>query len=110
MTQFAFPASLTEQDGLGATVVAWNSDPKSSRALYQADSSHPHFDDILAGLRSGDPEVWGLFDIVGGVMAKLRTVTERISWNGAEVLVDGDPIHSTLSDQLARAIQVGRVA
>jgi hypothetical protein len=110
MTQFAFPAMLTEQDGLSATVVAYDTRPEAVQPIYQADSSHPHFDEIVAGLRSGDPNVWDLFDVATGIMARFTKVTDRVSWNGSEVLFDGDPIHNTLSEQLGRAMREGKRA
>lgn len=102
--EFAFPVAFSE----GAefkTVTAFN--PNSDKPIYQADSSHPHWNSILAGLRSGDPNVWTLFDVVGGVMVAFKQVTDRVSWNGSEVLWDGDPMHSVLADQLGRAISDG---
>lgn len=99
---------LTEQDGLGATITAFNPDAESP--LVSANSAHPHFEDIVAGVKAGDPAVWGLFNVADGVMSKLRKVSDRVSWNGSEVLFDGDPIDSTLADQLSRAIREGKTA
>ena len=102
MATFAFPAVLTEQDGR-STVVAFNADDE--QPVKQADSFHPHFEAIVEGLKVGDPEVWDLFDVVGGVMKKLRRITDRFSWSGAEVLWDGDPLHNGLADQMNPAIK-----
>lgn len=104
----AFNYVLTEQDGLGATITAFN--PEAEQPLVTANSAHPHFEDIVAGVKAGDPNVWGLFNVADGVMSKLRKVSDRVSWNGSEVLFDGDPIDSTLADQLARAIREGKTA
>lgn len=104
MTTFAFPASLTTQDGT-STIVAFNA--TDEQPVKTADSFHPHFEAIVQGLKDGDPEVWDLFDVVGGVMKKLHKVTDRFSWSGAEVLYDGDPLHNTLADQMSRAIKEG---
>lgn len=110
MSEFAFPAALTSQDGLGQTIVAFDQRPGVDQPVKQANDSHPHFDEIVAGLRSGDPAVWDLFDVVSGLMGKFAHITDRVSWSGSEVLWDGDPLHSTLADQLGRAIQEGKTA
>lgn len=104
MTNSAFPASFTHTPTL-STVVAFNSD--SDEPVYVADSNHPHWNEIVSGLHSGDPEVWELFDVAGGVMQQFKQVTDRVSWDGEQVLWDGDPIHSVLAEQLERAIKDG---
>lgn len=103
-TEFVFPTSLTQGSGK-ASVTAFNA--LSSDPIYMADEYHPHWEEILEGLRVGDPEVWDLFDVASGVMARFQEVTDRVSYNGSDVLFDGDPIHSVLSEQLRRAIEDG---
>lgn len=104
MSEFHFPANLTYGDGV-ATVTAFNFD--SDEPIYQANENHPHWDEILDGLRFGHPDVWDLFDVAAGVMSRFEEVTDRVSWNGSEILFDGDPVHSVLADQLSRAIEDG---
>lgn len=104
MTEFAFPASLS-QGGNVATVTAFNVNAESP--VFMADQNHPHWNEILEGLRSGDESVWELFDVAGGVMRRFQQVTDRVSWDGENILWDGDPIHNVLADQLQRAIQDG---
>lgn len=105
MTDFKFPAVLNEGDGTRAVVTAFN--PESSTPVYIADEFHPHFQRILTGLRNGDPNVWGLFDVAGAVMAQFEEITDRVSYDGHDVLWDGDPVHSVLAEQLERAIRDG---
>jgi len=106
MTEFKFPAVLNEGDsGTRAVVTAFN--PESSTPVYIADEFHPHFQRILAGLRSGDPSVWGLFDVAGAVMSQFEAITDRVSYDGTNVLWDGDPVHSVLAEQLERAVRDG---
>ena len=106
MTSFAFPAVLNEGDaGTLAVVTAFNSE--SETPVYTADEKHPHFRAILQGLQAGDPGVWRLFDVVTGGINAFNAITERVSYDGEQVLWDGDPVHSTLSDQLVRAIEDG---
>lgn len=106
MTEFKFPAVLNEGDaGTLAVVTAFNSE--SETPVYTADEKHPHFRAILQGLRAGDPGVWRLFDVVTGVVSAFNAITDRVSYDGEQVLWDGDPVHSTLADQLVRAIEDG---
>ena len=104
MNDFAFPAFLTQGNG-AATLVAFKADDE--QPVYMANDSHPHWDAILSGLRDGDPDVWDLFDVASGVLKAFEQVTDRVSWNGSEILWDGDPVHSALADHLSRAIEDG---
>ena len=104
MSEFKFPAVLTNVDGF-STVTAFR--PDSVEAIYSADSFHPFWKEILAGLRSGDPAVWDRFDIAGGMMKSFQQVTDRVAWDGENVLWDGDPVHDVLAKQLARALKSG---
>lgn len=91
--------------GLVDTITVY--DPNRPDALLTADSKHPHWNDILNGVRNNDESVFDLFDVAGGVMRRFQQVTDRVSWDGTNVLWDGDPVHSVLSEQLSRAIQDG---
>lgn len=104
MTEFAFPATITSGRGL-ATVTAFN--VNADEPVFVATENHPHWDGIIEGLRTGDENVWELFDVAAGVLRRFNQVTDRISWDGENVLFDGDPIHSVLADQLARALEDG---
>lgn len=106
MTDFKFPAVLNEGDsGTRAVVTAFN--PESSTPVYIADEYHPHFKRILDGLRTGDPGVWALFDVATAVMSHFEAITDRVSYDGSNVLWDGDPVHSVLAEQLERAVRDG---
>lgn len=102
--KFAFPVSLSG-DGNRMVVTAYR--PNHDDPIYIADQSHPSFNKILDGLAKGDESVWDLFDTSKVIMRQFNQITDRVSWNGSEVLFDGDPIHSVLSEQLARAITDG---
>lgn len=104
MNEFRFPATLSGGSGK-QVVTAFNQD--SNNPVYIADEFHPAFDQILEGLRTGDPNVWSLFEVGEGLVSKFKVVTERVSWNGHEVLWDGTPIHSVLAKQLERALKEG---
>lgn len=104
MSEFIYPASLTTSNGR-STVTAFNAN--SENPIYVANDAHPHWDKILEGLRNGNPGVWELFDVATGIMRSFNQITDRISYDGANVLMDGDPIHSVLADQLVRTIEQG---
>jgi hypothetical protein len=77
--------------------------------IYTAHQSHPNFVKILDGLRRGDPSVWDLFDVAGGIMRRFQQVSERYSWNGSDVLFDGDPVDGPFADLLSRSLEEGNV-
>jgi len=87
------------------TVVAFN--PNNYKPVVEADSNHPHWSAIIAGLEAGDESVFDLFDVAGGVMSRLRTITDRVSYDGTNILWDGDPVHSVIAEQVKRALEAG---
>jgi len=106
MTEFAFPAVLND-GGSVSVVTAFN--PDSDNPVYTADSNHPNFREIIAGLEDGDPDVWDLFDVVKGLSVKFQTVTDRVTFDGDTIYWDGDPVHSVLADQLVRSLENGTI-
>ena len=105
MSEFKFPASLSTDPGGVSVVTAFNAD--ATEPIYTANEFHPRYEEILSGLRAGDPDIWEKFDILDGIMSRFKVITERVSWNGSEILWDGDPINSALSEQLERAVRDG---
>lgn len=100
-----FPMNLVT-GGPVSTLTAFN--PDSDNPIYgPINSLHPNFDAIVAGLRAGDPSVWGLFDVVGAVMSRFVAISDRYAWDGRNILFDGDPLEGPLSDLLARCLQTG---
>lgn len=94
------------QDDKVDTLLAFN--PDEVNALYgPINSYHPNFKEILAGLRAGDPNVWGLFDVVGAVMSRFTAISDRYAWDGKNILFDGDPIEGPLSDLLRQCLETG---
>ena len=102
MTEFKFPAVLTEVDGF-STVTAF--DVTADNPIHVADSHHPFWNEILQGLRDGDPTVWDRFDVQGGIMRTFKQITDRISWDGETVLWDGDPVHDVLATEFFDAFE-----
>lgn len=89
------------------TVVVF--DPQSEPPLYEADSTHPHFGAIVRGLEQGDREVLEMFDVQGGMHKRIRSLSERISYDGENILFDGDVQAGPLADHLLRAVKEGLV-
>lgn len=87
------------------TVVAFN--PNNDRPVVEADSNHPHWQAIIDGLEAGDESVFELFDVQGGLMKRLRSLSERIDYDGESILFDGDVVNTALSDQIMRFLDQG---
>lgn len=86
-------------------VVALN--PNSDNPIYQADSSHPHWKAILQGLYDNDPEVFELFDVQGGLVKHMTSLSDRISFDGYNILFDGDVQSGPLAEHLVRCLESG---
>ena len=91
---------------LGADVIV-AFDERRDNPVLMADSKHPHFQTIKDGLANGDESVLDLFDVGTGVARKFEQVTDRVSYDGKNILFDGDPVHTVLAEQLQRAIEAG---
>lgn len=105
MLNISYQHIRPNEEGAIENVVAY--DPNSSQPVKQADSNHPHFEAILDGLRRNDHSVFSLFDVGGGVAKKMRAVSDRISYNGSQILFDGDPQEGPLADHLLRCLESG---
>lgn len=81
--------------------------PNHNPVILQADSFHPHWHQIEQGLRAGDHRVLDLFDVRAGMGRRLEMLSERVSYNGEDILFDGNVIHSVLADQIKRALESG---
>lgn len=102
-----FPYDLVTGESV-STLTAMNLN--STTPIYgPINSLHPNFPAILTGVRAGDPSVWDLFDIVGTVMNKFVSITERYAWNGHDILFDGDVVEGPLADLLRASLQTGNV-
>jgi len=97
---------VRDNGGTGVdTVTAF--DPTSSTPIYQADSRHPHWPAILEGLHSNDPAVFSLFDVKKGLKTRMKTVSDRITFDGDTIYFDGDPQAGPLADHLYRCLEAG---
>lgn len=80
-------------------------DESRENPVLMADSRHPHFEAIKAALASGDESVFDLFDVGTGIAKRFEQITDRVSYDGKNILFDGDPIHSALANQVQRALE-----
>jgi hypothetical protein len=72
-------------------VVALN--PASDKPIYQADSNHPHWQAIL--------------NVQGGLVSRLTSLSDRVSFDGRNILFDGDIQTGPLADHLFRCLESG---
>jgi hypothetical protein len=70
---------------------------------------HPQYDEVFDSARSGAAadEIVSLVDLSVAVAARFDKLTERISVSGGQVFFDGDPIRSSLTDHIVRALEDG---
>jgi hypothetical protein len=87
------------------TLVVFN--PHQDPPIFEADSSHPHWKAILTGISNNDSSVFELFDVHGGMIKRLKALSDRIEYDGTNILFDGDVVDSALSDQIIRFIEQG---
>lgn len=96
-------------EGNGATdidnIVAFF--PDEVDGLKQADSSHPHWKAILVGVQNNDASVYELFDVQKGLVNQLTSLSERVSFDGTNILFDGDVQEGPLADHLLRCLEAG---
>ncbi len=72
-------------------------------------SSHPNFDEVLRGVQSGDTSLdyAGLIDVSAAVAARFESLTRRVSVANGVIYLDGDPVHSAVTDQVVRFMDEG---
>jgi hypothetical protein len=97
-----FQYSLIENDGEANIVVFIPG--QNPRA---ANESHPYFDAIVQGARSGDPDVIDLFDLADAVAKRFEPLSERVSVKDGAVYIDGDEADSAITRQILRFIEQG---
>lgn len=95
---------LTKGDAIQNVVALF---PDKEEPIKSADSNHPHFAAILQGLVNNDPDVYDLFDVRGGLGARLRILSERVTYDGETVYFDGDAVDDALAQQITRFLEQG---
>lgn len=92
----------SENRGSGATILF----PEGPVPI---DSSHPNWNAIKESL-TGDPqgtveEIRALVTPGESVSQRLRNLSERVAWNGHDVLFDGDPVHNAITSHIVRILE-----
>lgn len=72
-----------------------------------AHSSHPYFDEIVEGVRSGDESVYELFDLAQAAATKFDRLTERVTVANGRLYLDGVEVANALAEQVLRFISEG---
>lgn len=72
-----------------------------------AHSSHPNFDKIVEGVRSGDESVVDLFDLAKTAATRFERLTERVTVANQRLYFDGDEVHDALAEQVVRFLADG---
>jgi len=90
-----------EANGRGNIVVL------GPNGILMADSFHPHWHAIVDAVERGDERAYELFDVKHGLGRRLEMLSDRVSYNGEDVLFDGNVINTVLSDQIRRAFASG---
>lgn len=75
--------------------------------ILQADSFHPHWSAIVDAFDRDDERIYDLFDVKAGLGRRLEALTDRVSYNGQDILFDGVVIHTVLAEQIKRALESG---
>lgn len=81
--------------------------PDYDEPIKQADSNHPHWAAIVNGLESNDESIYELFDVQGGLVKRLTNLSDRVSFDGYDILFDGDKQAGPIADHLLRCLEAG---
>src|SRR5438270_13314737 len=73
--------------------------------LLAANSNHPNFKNILAGVLNDDESVVDLFDVTKQLAVKFERLSERVSVNNGRVFFDGDEVNNELTRQILRFLE-----
>lgn len=92
---------VQEADGRRSIAVFHNG------SLLVATDAHPAFEEILAGAIANDEGIVPLFDASVAAKQRFERLTDRVTVENGTVYFDGDPIHNSLTEQIARFLSEG---
>lgn len=72
-----------------------------------AHSTHPNFEKILEGARSGDESIVALFDVAATVGQKFQRLSERITTKFGKLFLDNVEVDNALTSQVLRFLDAG---
>lgn len=108
MSQISFNVAEAENGQKFVTVFA------NGILTAPADDSHPSFSAIVAACEAAfrgehiDPQdVLDLFDVGATIARKFQQLSDRVSVKNGQILLDGDPVHGTLQDQILSFVDSG---
>jgi hypothetical protein len=81
--------------------------PDEDAPIKTADSNHPYWNEIVRGLENDDSSVYDLFDIKAGLGAKLRSLSDRVDFDGNNIYFDGSVVNDALAQQITRFLEEG---
>jgi hypothetical protein len=70
-------------------------------------SDHPRFDEIFAGVRSGDATVLALVDLATAVARKFEPLSDNVKVAGGQVYFDADPVDEVLTEKIVDYLEAG---
>jgi hypothetical protein len=73
--------------------------------MYVANQDHKNWDQIVAGITSGDESVVRLFDPAEEVAKRFERLTDRISVANGKVYFDGDHVDNAITDHILRMLE-----
>lgn len=74
---------------------------------YTTDSSHIHWDAILAGVLAGDDSVVDLIDVSQAAARHFTRLGDRVTAANGRIYLDGDEIENALTKQIVRFLEDG---
>lgn len=72
-----------------------------------AHSSHPYFEAIVGGARTGDASIIDLFDLSEVAATRFDRLSERVTVANGTIYLDGEAIDNVLTEQVLRFIDAG---
>lgn len=77
--------------------------------LLSAASDHPNFRQIMDAITNGEEDIAHLFDVGQAIVKNFEDgpLSARVSIEGDTVLLDGEPVENTLTDQILRFLDEG---
>jgi len=100
MTQIQF---TVVGDGADSGIIAFI----DGQAFVATSANNPSFGEIVQGCIADDPSVAELFDTAAAVARKFESLSRRITTDGESLFLDGDPLNSTVANQVMEFMAAG---
>lgn len=100
---------LVPDDGSASTITVYPRTGSSAGQVFNADSTHPLWDQILAKSMADDPSVVELFDVLFAIGQRTQ-MSERVSYAKGRLFLDDEEMHDGLSLFIVDLIKKGEDA